>query len=103
MRYIDVVKNDEDWLYPNSWAELPCPQMPVPQSPAYPYPLDPIALRPDWVPACEAAVRIADPAQFMRWMEDYVRPLLGYRLLVCGTGIFLARAISVGSSYGESG
>jgi DNA-binding CsgD family transcriptional regulator len=40
-------------------------------------------------------VRIADPAQFMRWMEDYVRPLLGYRLLVCGTGIFLARAISV--------
>jgi DNA-binding CsgD family transcriptional regulator len=97
MRYIDVTKNDENWLYPNSSAESPRYQMPVSHNPETPFSpsVDPIALRRDWVPACEAAVHISEPADFMRWMEDYVRPLLGYRLLACGTGIFLARAVSV--------
>jgi DNA-binding CsgD family transcriptional regulator len=97
--HIDAGKNDQNWLYPNSSAwPLPNP-MHVPQTPDEfrdPLPvLDPIALRADWVPACEAAIQIADPAAFMCWMEDYVRPLLGYRLLACGTGVLLARGVSV--------
>jgi len=98
MRYAVGPQNDQNWLYLNSMAGEPfCPMRRSRSAEKSDAALDfdPVTLRADWVPACEAAVGLASPKEFMGWMEDFIRPLLGYRLLACGTGVFLARMVSV--------
>jgi DNA-binding CsgD family transcriptional regulator len=57
--------------------------------------IDRLYARSDWVDACEAAIEVRGVAEFLGWMERYVRPLIGYRFMACGTGVFLARSVSV--------
>ncbi len=54
-----------------------------------------LAARSDWVAACEAALRVRAVDQFLDWMDCYVRPLVGYRVMACGTGVFLAREVNI--------
>jgi DNA-binding CsgD family transcriptional regulator len=54
-----------------------------------------LAARSDWVAACEAALRLRGVHQFLDWMDCYVQPLVGYRVMACGTGVFLARAVNI--------
>ena len=54
-----------------------------------------LAARTDWVAACEAALRLRGVSQFLDWMDCYVQPLVGYRVMACGTGVFQARAVNI--------
>lgn len=55
---------------------------------------DVIALRPLWVPAIEAAVGLSTPGEFLSWMEGFVRPVLDYQMIACGTGSFTPNSIA---------
>ncbi len=56
---------------------------------------DRLVAREDWVAACEVAVEISSVKDFLAWMDRFVRPLIGYRVLACGTGVFLAEGVNV--------
>jgi DNA-binding CsgD family transcriptional regulator len=66
---------------PASWSELSAAHR--------------LAARSDWVAACEAALRLRGIDQFLDWMDCYVRPLVGYHIMACGTGVFLAREVNI--------
>ena len=55
---------------------------------------DAAALRALWVPAIEAAVGLTTPREFLDWMDGFVRPVLDYQMIACGTGNFAPNSIA---------
>jgi len=51
------------------------------------------ALREIWVAAAEAALDLATPGEFMDWLHEFVRPVLRYETVVCGTGMFAPHTV----------
>lgn len=51
------------------------------------------ALRPLWVSALEEALTIEEAADLLSWLARHLRPVLGYGLVICGTGVFTPGAI----------
>jgi len=51
------------------------------------------ALRKLWVDAVEAALDLETPGDFMSWLHEFVRPVLHYEFVVCGTGVFSPHSV----------
>jgi len=52
--------------------------------------MEAIALRTTWVNAVEAASTLNSSRELLTWMDWFVRPILGYDMIACGTGSFAA-------------
>jgi DNA-binding CsgD family transcriptional regulator len=50
-------------------------------------------MRKFWVTAIECALELETPADFMGWLNQFVRPVLHYEMVVCATGVFAPHAV----------
>ncbi len=89
--------NDKNWSYRTSVQALDRILMgALRRTPSLlPSVAERLVARDDWVAACEVAVEIQSVTEFLDWMDRFVRPLIGYRVLACGTGVFLAQGVNV--------